>query len=531
MTVNVTSDLVDISTCDALTSGGTWYRLSGTSSANPAADLDAFVQGSGCISNKMGTTVSADVGGHFNHTTTFDLSGGKMLFYWRQVLTPGNMLTKANQGITIGLTTANITSTTAWSTTNYKKWFMDGSDTMPTALGWIPYCLDPNQAADLSAGTLALNSLKNIGFICRQNSTVTSTVSNQFVDAVRAGTGLTLTCSSGADIATLTDAFNVDNNQTNRWGIITQQAGIFYGQGAFNVGSSGQANACNLEDSNQVFVWRKNIIANDGNKFNLISNSPTNSTKFTLSSFVIRGQQGAKWVVTCDANSAFKLYSCSVSDAFSMTLSAQSVIDGATVSNCGNINLKAGSVINSSFSGCTATAQILCEQPSGVQNISNTSFVKGPQASHAIEIRGSVSNVTLNKVNFSGYSATNGSTGSEAIFVNIASGTITITVSGGNTPSIRTAGATVNVVSGATVTFAGFPAGCDIVILTTGTNTVLQQVDQHSTTSYSWGYQGTPTIDVGFIKPGYIPFYIRNLALGSADSSIPVSMTPDRNYA
>jgi hypothetical protein len=86
------------------------------------------------------------------------------------------------------------------------------------------------------------------------------------------------------------------------------------------------------------------------------------------------------------------------------------------------------------------------------------------------------------------------------------------------------------VVSGATVTFTGLPTGTDIVILTAGTSTILQQVDSNAGATYAWGYQGTPTIDVGFIKAGYVPQYIRNLTLGSTDASIPVSLSIDRNY-
>lgn len=82
-----------------------------------------------------------------------------------------------------------------------------------------------------------------------------------------------------------------------------------------------------------------------------------------------------------------------------------------------------------------------------------------------------------------------------------------------------------------TVTFTGLPTGCDVVVLTAGTSTILAQVDAHPLTSYGFVYEGTPTVDVGFIKQGYVPQYIRNLALGSTNSSIPVSLTADRNYA
>ena len=82
-----------------------------------------------------------------------------------------------------------------------------------------------------------------------------------------------------------------------------------------------------------------------------------------------------------------------------------------------------------------------------------------------------------------------------------------------------------------TITFTGLPTGCDAVALTAGTTTVLDQQNELAGTTYSFTYEGTPTIDVGFIKPGYIPRYIRNLPLGSTDTSIPVAMTADRNYA
>lgn len=81
-----------------------------------------------------------------------------------------------------------------------------------------------------------------------------------------------------------------------------------------------------------------------------------------------------------------------------------------------------------------------------------------------------------------------------------------------------------------TVSFTGLPTGCDTVVLTAGTTTILEQKDSLASTTYSYVYSGAQTVDVGFIKPGYVPYYIRNLSLGTTDSSIPVSLTPDRNY-
>lgn len=81
-----------------------------------------------------------------------------------------------------------------------------------------------------------------------------------------------------------------------------------------------------------------------------------------------------------------------------------------------------------------------------------------------------------------------------------------------------------------TITFTGLPTGTDVVVLTVGTSTILASVDANPTSNYAFAYEGTPTVDVGFIKEGYVPLYIRNLALTSVDSSIPVAMTADRNF-
>jgi hypothetical protein len=80
------------------------------------------------------------------------------------------------------------------------------------------------------------------------------------------------------------------------------------------------------------------------------------------------------------------------------------------------------------------------------------------------------------------------------------------------------------------VTFTGLPIGTDVVVLTAGTSTILAQQDSHGLSNYNYSYSGAQTVDVGFIKTGYVPLYIRGLSLTTTDSSIPVAMTTDRNF-
>lgn len=210
-----------------------------------------------------------------------------------------------------------------------------------------------------------------------------------------------------------------------------------------------------------------------------------------------------------------------------VTLRPVCTFDSMSFSNCASIATTGSTITNCQF----GNSPISVSSPANAALISNCNITKTTGTSHGITITGTAADITLNGLKFTGYAASNGSTGNEAIFVNIASGTMTINIAGGGTaPSIRTAGATVNVVSGATVTFTGLPTGCDIVILTAGTSSILTQVDAHGATSYGYAYSGTPSVDVGFIKAGYVPYYIRGLTLGATDSSIPVSLTIDRNY-
>ena len=108
------------------------------------------------------------------------------------------------------------------------------------------------------------------------------------------------------------------------------------------------------------------------------------------------------------------------------------------------------------------------------------------------------------------------------LLTNIAIPTVTTSVAQGGNPY------PLEIV---TVTFTGLPTGCDVVILLAGTSTILQQTDSHPSVTYAYAYSGTPTVDVGFIKPGFVPLYLRALALGASDASIPVTLTPDRNYS
>ncbi len=526
MAVSVTTDLTTISTADSTTASGTFYRLNGTNTANPAADLDAFIQGTACIANKMGTATGAtDVGGHFNHTTTFDLTN-QHLFHWRQIVTAGNMLTKANRGIQLGLTNTSTTSTTAWSTTNYKTWFLDGSDTVKAAEGWKCYVIDPSGTADASAGTLTLSSVKNVGFLCRQNSSVTTTVSNQFVDAIRAGTGITASTSVGTDVITIVDIYNTDSTTANMWGIVTQSAGLYFGAGKINIGVSGQTNACNFTDSGQVFVWRNFPVSSTLYAFNLTGNA-THATTMQITSWVIRGQNDKSWDVVCNTNAHFKAYSCAFANIGSSTLSSSSVLDSCTVEDSGTIDVNGATITATTFTNHIAT-QLKVDSSTDMSSISNCTF-NSSGTGHAIEIT-APGTYTFSSLNFIDYGAT-GTT--NAAVYNNSGGAVTINISGGTSPTYRNGtSATTSVVAAANVTLTNLKTNSEVrAYLGTNPATAIE-IDGIESSGTSFTFSHSVAGQTGYIvilNNAYQPIWL-DIVYSGSDVSIPIQQITDRQY-
>jgi hypothetical protein len=81
------------------------------------------------------------------------------------------------------------------------------------------------------------------------------------------------------------------------------------------------------------------------------------------------------------------------------------------------------------------------------------------------------------------------------------------------------------------LTLTGLISGSDVVVLAAGTNTILTTVDSYASTSWTYTYTAQQNVDIGIIKAGYVPLYIRNYALGAVDASIPVAQTYDRNFS
>lgn len=194
------------------------------------------------------------------------------------------------------------------------------------------------------------------------------------------------------------------------------------------------------------------------------------------------------------------------------------------------------SISGSSINTTTITAgNSLCSTSTTVI-FSSCTFVGSAASGHAIRIT-APGTYSLTNLTFTSYGGTSGSNAvansgstSAAIF-NDSGGVVTLNQTGGTSPSVRNGvGATTSIVASATLTITGIPIETDIVILTAGTATILQSIDANPTTSYAYTYSGTPIVDIGLLKIGFVPYYVRNLQLSSSNASLPVALAADRNF-
>ena len=149
---------------------------------------------------------------------------------------------------------------------------------------------------------------------------------------------------------------------------------------------------------------------------------------------------------------------------------------GVTFVNNGPITVAGADIRNSAISGYEGTADtsalIYNETANPVGEFDGSSFTKGTAATHAIEFGlSSPIAITLTDVTFSGYGAD--TTTSAALHIKRTTGTVTISWSGGTTPTYKSDGATVVVQNTVTLTLKDVVSGsqCSIHAGATGPET------------------------------------------------------------
>lgn len=406
------------------------------------AETDFSIQDTTCVSKA--TSATWDTAGTPRGGVLYNAGSGLTIPTDGAVLTwiywwgPGVLATKASGGAELNFGN---------STTAYYGQYVTGSDDWQFG-GWRCYPVDPNLTPrDRTQGSPS-GTWQYFGW--QANVGVANSIGkgNPYgIDAIRYGRcDLVITQGDLANgYATFLGAADWDNTSTRRLGLLIPRDGAYYQQGLFQIGTSGTS--CDFRDSNRaIFVQNTEKVSSNFNKIE-VRNASTRvdwtSVSITALGTVARGN-----FEVVDAAADVNIDSCTFTDMGTFVFGSGSTILSSTFRRCKQITANSAIFTSCVFDKGVDAATI---SAASTTDITDCTFISDG-GNHAVDL-GTVSSTTSMDWDnvLSGYAASDGSSGNEAIKVSVASGqTLTINVGTGySTPSIYNTGSgSVSVVSG-----------------------------------------------------------------------------------
>jgi len=429
---------------------------SANTGGTPADDDENFIQGVNCQSQTTGTKSGTSNPKSVVYQHGSDLSSGwtsgHAFFVW-QFYAVGSNLYDYDQttysGLEIGISN---------DSTNVDRFFVGGANVRRNPYGgWDNVVVDPEQTADTTYGTGGAG-YTYIGSIAYTINAISKGTPHA-VDAIRYGRGeisVTGTGGSFSELASYNDynaggtppgtsSTSVDSGR-HRLGLFSDQNGTYLWKGMLAFGLTGSS--VTFSDSNET------ILIDDCPKtyaaFNKIEvRNASSSVTLTNVTFTALGTLAkGNWENMADATVA--LDGCSFNGMGTFIFDSNTTIDGCIYNSCGLITTGNADIDSCVFNQGTGAVAVTTASPAEAANITNSEFISDGTG-NGLEITGTAADLTLTGLIFTGYSTTVDA--NKAIYVNISTGTVNITISGGSgvtlSSHVRTAGATVNVISGA----------------------------------------------------------------------------------
>lgn len=456
--------------------GGVWNEDgSGTDSFTTFTYQMGGVCFAGAYSNKAGYQYfDIGAGNELDFTPVTGAEAGQHIIMPVMCHILGVIETLANHGLAVRLAT---------SLTDYREYVIAGQDDQNGWDGrWKPFMIDPTKpGTSADVGTFNIASVRYIGIYIDCSALVSGDVI--FIDTIAVGKGLRITGDSIAgwqDIADYcTDYY--DPTTPRAWNFVQDVEGTLLSYGKFFIGDSvAQTALVDFYDSgkNIKFIeseyWNGTIWTSlqDVDSMGIVVEDHASwDTDYEDENVNISGDDTIN--VDIDASNAtnFILAGGAISNvndvtvALGHTLSGKVFTDADACSiandplNC-TWNISGQVLLTGTMTGCifnspnilASTAAVVVDD---LTKIGNGDFTRGVNG-YAVELTsigaGSMPwNGTLSgyRAGVTGSPITPTNLGDEAIFVNVASGTLTINIGADATvPSIRSAGAIVNIVAG-----------------------------------------------------------------------------------
>lgn len=440
-----TEDLTDID----LAQSTTGYFAIGGGGAGLGTGADFAMQGTLCVDKQI---TNADKGQGFDNGSAITMGANDHIYVWAFLATPGLADTIQNRGLCVFIGS---------SSSAYVKFHVEGNDTFGAA-GRVGKCY-PIKYVNTSNTSPPYRTLTGSPTTSTQvfgvsaNTTASVKGANLGLDAQRYGTGAFLTAGELISAGDASDnpctfaGFNAQNDAlSNRWGILTKVGTSYELQGIFAIGrnNAGTATLARFQDSDVNIIIPDTIhSATNFSRFEIDHASTVcNWTNINITPL---GTNNKGQVIVTSADPTFNVTGGTWTDIDIVTLRSNSTVNGLTLRRTAAITLNQATLTDCVIDENTAASAVLTDDLGDITTCTFNSDGTG----HAVELSSiGGGSMTWNNT-LSGYAGTDGSTGNEAIYVNVGSGNLTINVSAGaSTPSIRTAGANVTVVSGQVTT-------------------------------------------------------------------------------
>ena len=428
----------DLQTVNLAETNTNWSEMTGRTSGGADTQEDrAYIQGSYAVSQSTGVATGRTVGLQYDYLSNISWTSGWVFLVWQYWQAPKAIGTWADGGMRFAVGS---------SAGNVNLWNAQGNDFGRNPYGgWANVAVDPQYTPDEVIGTPVAGDYR-IFCSAPYLLAAVSKGNPHCVDAIRYGRGqLKVEYGEAANYGTFLGMATANDDGSARWGLFSYQFGSYIWKGLMTLGTS--TNAVDFRDAN------RNIVIDDCPRtyadFNKIEIVNANSrVDLTAISFLALGTTArGNWITTNDAD--INIDGCTFTDMGTFGFLPVSTILNSVFRRC-NLVTTGGAT----FTGCTidstndATRAVTASSPANAALITGSKFISSG-TKHGLEITGTAANMTLTNDTWTGYAASDGSTGNEAVYVNIATGTMDLVISGGTTPSVRTAGATVTVISGA----------------------------------------------------------------------------------
>lgn len=513
------TDLTDILL--EMPSSTSWTLISsggGGASSFSVPETDDYIQGANCISrNPWSSSIRGMV---YNSSQTF--ATDEALFIWWKADIAAALDTIANGGIQILVGSAS---------TDYRGWYVAGSDTYQLG-GWRCAVIDPTTTPSVTVGS-PTTTRSFFGVRWNVPSTGPTKGFPFKIDAFRRGFGLSITAGDSGDPATWEKLATHDSNGTRRWGVASPTATGAEMQGTVNWGTASAS--VYSRDSNRTVTLLNTFAFVSANFSQIVVAHASTDLEWDNISISALGTTNRGRIVV-NNNAKAWMTNCNFADLNTTASGGTNTkFNGSTWRRCNAVTGAGGSFLACKFLVPTVAADTsaliwnLATDLGGL--LDGSTFSKGANAHHGLELGvDSPTTITLTNITWAGFNVSNGQNDS-AIHVKRTTGTVTINVSGGTSPSYKSAGATVVLGSSTTLTLTGLKNPTEVRVFNAGTTTAVAGSENVVSGTFSTGIDAATylSVDIAVLSLGYQN--LRLLAVSTTtDVSIPIQQQIDRQY-